>query len=223
MRVVFGDCEFDSARRLVLRHGRPISLSPRAFQLLALLLERRPEAVSKTELLEHLWPETFVSDASLHNLVAEIRAAVGDAPRAARYIRTMPRYGYAFHGDARAVDAVARHAPIAGRAGPRLISTRGEWLLRDGPNLVGRDPECTVSLDSPTVSRRHARIIVAGNDARVEDLKSKNGTYVNGRRVKQTVPVVDGGQIRVGSVTMTYRNADDLDSTLSQRRRTEEG
>lgn len=220
VRVVFGDCEFDSGRRLVLRHGRPISISPRAFQLLALLLDRRPEAVSKTELLEHLWPDTFVTDASLHNLVAEVRAVLGDAPRIARYIRTIPRYGYAFHGDARLMEALAgKSSPLStGRSGPRLISTQGEWFLSEGPNIVGRDPDCAVRIDSPTVSRRHARIVLSNADVRVEDLKSKNGTYVNGRRVKQTVPVDDGGEIRFGSVTMTFRNRDGLDSTLSQRR-----
>ena len=91
MRVVFGECEFDSGQRALRRHGSAVPLSPKAFQLLELLLDRRPEAVAKTELLERLWPETFVSDAGLHNLVAEIRAAIGDAPRAARYIRTVPR------------------------------------------------------------------------------------------------------------------------------------
>ena len=97
-----------------------VPLSPKAFQLLELLLDRRPEAVAKTELLERLWPETFVSDASLHNLVAEIRAALGDAPRAARYIRTVPRYGYAFHGDARPAPAVAISRPATARPAPRL-------------------------------------------------------------------------------------------------------
>ena len=74
MRVVFGECEFDSGRRVLIRHGRAMPLSPKAFQLLELLLDRRPEAVAKRELLDHLWPETFVSDASLHNLMAEVRA-----------------------------------------------------------------------------------------------------------------------------------------------------
>ena len=218
MRVVFGDCEFDSERRLVLRHGRVRPLSPRAFQLLEALLDRRPEAVSKAELLDRLWPGTFVSDASLHNLVAEVRAALGDTPRTARYIRTIPRYGYAFHGDAQPLSAsAARTSPIAA-AGPRLVSSLGDWLLSEGANFVGRDPDCAVRIDSPTVSRRHARIVVTGGAASVEDLKSKNGTYLNGRAVKQTVPVSDGSEIRVGSVTMTYRNPDGVDSTLSQRR-----
>src|SRR4029450_739597 len=111
MRIVFEECEFDTGRRVLLRHGRIVHLSARAFQLLELLVERRPEAVAKGELLEHLWPATFVSDASLHNLVPEIRAALGDDARMARFVRTVPRFGYAFH-------AAARYAPPARSAVP---------------------------------------------------------------------------------------------------------
>jgi DNA-binding winged helix-turn-helix (wHTH) protein len=215
MRVVFGECEFDSGRRVLLRHGSLTPLSPKAFQLLELLLDRRPEAVAKTELLERLWPGTFVSDASLHNLVAEIRAALGDAPRAARYIRTVPRYGYAFHGDARLAPAadISRSA----NAGPRLVSGRREWLLSAGANLVGRDRDCVVRIDSATLSRHHARIIVTSRETTVEDLGSKNGTQVNGQRVTQRVALKDSDQIQVGSVTMTYRILDTLPSTVTRR------
>lgn len=218
VHVVFGDCEFDSGRRLLLRHGSVKPLSPKAFQLLEFLLDRRPEAISKTEILARLWPETFVSDASLHNLVAEVRAALGDQPRAARYIRTVPRYGYAFHGDARPAPAVDIEVSQLARPGPRLVSRRREWSLSEGPNVVGRDRDCAISIDSPTVSRRHARIVVTSGEATVEDLGSKNGTYVNGQRVKQPVTITDRSQIRVGSVTMTYRIPDALPSTLTQRR-----
>ena len=215
MRVVFGECEFDSGRRVLLRHGSAVPLSPKAFQLLELLLDRRPEAVAKSELVERLWPETFVSDAGLHNLVAEIRAALGDAPRAARYIRTVPRFGYAFHGDARPAPAVA--LPRTTPSGPRLISTRGEWLLSEGPNVVGRDRDCAVRIDSVTLSRRHAQVVVTNGEATVEDLGSKNGTHVNGQPVTERVALRDGDEIEVGSVTMTYRILDTPPSTVTRR------
>jgi len=220
VRVLFGDCEFDPGRRLVLRHGRAIPLSPRAFELLAILLDRRPEAVSKTELLEQLWPDSFVSDASLHNLVAEVRAALNDESRSPRYIRTVTKFGYAFHGDARPVEEPAGNTAAAHaiHTGPRLVSPRGDWHLSEGPNLVGRDPDCVVRVDSPTVSRHHARIVVMGAEVTVEDLQSKNGTFVNGHPVRDPVRLDDGGEIRVGSVTMTFRNREGLDSTLSQYR-----
>lgn len=216
MRVVFGECEFDSGRRVLLRHGSVAPLSSKAFHLLELLLDRRPEAVAKVELLERLWPESFVSDASLYNLVAEVRAALGDAPRAARFIRTVPRYGYAFHGDARPAAPVDISKP--GSSGPRLVSRRGEWLLSEGANLVGRDRDCAVRIDSATLSRRHARIVVTSGEAAVEDLGSKNGTYLNGQRVKQRVTLKDSDQIQVGSVMMAYRTLDTLPSTATGRR-----
>jgi DNA-binding winged helix-turn-helix (wHTH) protein len=214
MRVVFGDCEFDSGRRALLRHGRAVPLSPKAFQLLEVLLDRRPEAVAKAELLERLWPETFVSDASLHNLMAEIRAALGDAPRAARFIRTIPRYGYAFHGTAQTAPIV----DIPSRSGPRLVSSGGEWALSEGATFVGRDRECAVRIDSPTLSRRHARFVVAGGETTVEDLGSKNGTQVNGQRIRRPVELKDSDQIQVGSLTLTYYVLDNLPSTLTRRR-----
>jgi DNA-binding winged helix-turn-helix (wHTH) protein len=215
MRVVFGECEFDSVRRVLLRHGSPTPLSPKAFQLLELLLDRRPETIAKAELLERLWPETFVSDASLHNLIAEVRAAVGDAPRAARYIRTVPRYGYAFHGDARPVPPIDRSKALA--AGARLVSGPHEWLLTEGSNVVGRDRDCDVRIDSATLSRHHARIAMARGEATVEDLASKNGTHVNGQRIAERVPLKDGDEIQVGSVTMTYRSLEALASTMTRR------
>lgn len=216
MRAVFGECELDTGQRLLLRHGSVTPLSPRAYRLLELLLERRPEAVAKNELVEHLWPATFVSDASLHNLVAEVRAAIGDSPRASRYIRTVPRFGYAFKGHVRVVPTV--NAADSVRSGPRLISKRGEWVLGEGTTFVGRDRDCTVRVDSHTVSRRHARIVVTRGQTTIEDLGSKNGTLVNGDRVIQPVLLNDGDEIHVGSLLVTYRVIDVVPSTRTLRR-----
>lgn len=215
MRVLLGECEFDSGRRLLLRHGRAEPLSPKAFQLLELLLDRRPEAIAKAELLERLWPGAFVSDASLYNLVAEVRAALGEASRSPRFIRTVPRYGYAFHGDARPAPAVDIQAPAA--AGAYLLLGRREWLLSEGSNLIGRDRDCAIRIDSVTVSRRHARVVVRPERSTIEDLQSKNGTDVNGQRVEQPVPLTDGDQIRVGSVTVTFRIPKSLASTVTRQ------
>jgi DNA-binding winged helix-turn-helix (wHTH) protein len=203
MHVVFGECEFDSGRRVLLRHGRSTALSLKAFELLEYLLARRPEAIAKTELVERLWPDTFVSDASLHNLVAEVRAALGDTPRAPRFIRTIPRYGYAFHGDAMPAPAaidIYRGSSTAWR----LVSGRREWPLSEGSNVVGRDLDCGVRIDSATLSRRHAQIVVTSTEATVEDLGSKNGTFVADRRLDSPTRLVDGDVLRVGSVQLTF-------------------
>lgn len=172
--------------------------------------------ISKADLLEHLWTGTFVSDASLHNLVTEVRAAIGDTPEASRFIRTVPRIGYGFHGDAREA-AIATH-PGSQQAAAHLITKHREWRLVEGSNLIGRDHDCAVSIDSPSVSRHHARIMVTDGNATVEDLGSKNGTYVNGERVKDVMPVADGTRMQIGSVTMVYRRVTVLPSTVTQRR-----
>jgi DNA-binding winged helix-turn-helix (wHTH) protein len=214
MHVVFGECEFDSGRRVLLRHGRSTALSLKAFELLDYLLARRPEAIAKTELVERLWPDTFVSDASLHNLVAEVRAALEDTPRAPRFIRTIPRYGYAFHGDARPAHAavdIYRGSSTAWH----LVCGRREWPLSEGSNVVGRDLD-GVRIDSATLSRRHAQIVVTSTEATVEDLGSKNGTHVNGRRVQQRVMLRNGDRIQVGSITLTCRYVDALPTTITR-------
>jgi DNA-binding winged helix-turn-helix (wHTH) protein len=101
MRLRFGDCEFDPDTREVFRGGKPVHVSPKAFALLAALVERRPKAISKDELHKLLWPDTFVSDANLPNLVAELREVLGDDAHQPRIIRTVPRFGYAFRAKRR--------------------------------------------------------------------------------------------------------------------------
>ena len=215
MRLVFGECEFDSGERMVFRHGRGVPVSLKAFQLLELLVDRRPEAVAKAEILAHLWPDTFVSDASLHNLVAEIRAALGDSRRAPRYIRTVPRFGYAFCADARRAPAHTGSSPSS--SSRRLVAPHEEWALSEGSNLVGRDRECAVRIDSPTLSRQHARIVVTSQETTIEDLGSKNGTRVNGEPVTHAVRLNENDEVQLGSVTVTYRVQDLLPSTMTRR------
>ena len=99
MKLRFGECTLDTDERVLLRSGQPVHLTSKAFQLLAFLLEIRPRPAAKAELQEKLWPSTFVSDGNLATLVNEARAAIGDAARQSRYIRTVHGYGYAFAGE----------------------------------------------------------------------------------------------------------------------------
>src|SRR5215510_3093987 len=108
MRVGFGDSIFDSETREFIRAERPVRLPPKAFQLLEVLLRRRPEAIAKDDLHRVLWPDTFVADTTLTGLVKDLRAAIGDDARAPNFIRTIAAFGYAFCGDAR---EVRRSAP----------------------------------------------------------------------------------------------------------------
>src|SRR3954451_7088114 len=99
MQVRFGDCAFDPERRELTRLGSVVHAGPKLLGLLELLLDARPRALTKDEIHKALWSGTFVSDATLTSLVAELRAAVGDDARAPRLVRTIHGYGYAFCGE----------------------------------------------------------------------------------------------------------------------------
>jgi len=206
MRVAFGGFMFDSGMRELLADGQPVHLSPKAFDVLKMLLERRPNVVDKQEIYTAIWPDTFVGDAALNVVVAEIRRVLDDDPRTPTYIRTVHRVGYAFSFEA-VVD-------MAGPAPPsRPATSHRSWLalgertfpLTEGENIVGRDPQCTVWLDESGVSRRHASIVVTGGSATLEDLDSKNGTFIRSRRVDEPRELVDGDLIRFGSTTARFR------------------
>ena len=197
MLIRFGACTFDAVRREVRRDGDVAHLSPRAFDLLALLIERRPRALSKEELLGALWPAAFVTEANLAGLVVEIRREIGEDAREPRYLRTVHGFGYAFSdGAARAADEDAVF---------RLVWGAREVPLAEGENLVGRDPTAAVPVDDATVSRHHARIVIDGGRARLEDLGSKNGTWLGGLRIASSEPLRDGDEIRVGPALLTFR------------------
>jgi hypothetical protein len=180
-----------------------VSLSPKAFELLSVLVASKPKAVSKAELQERLWPATFVVEKNLANLVSEIRAAIGDDPSDPRFIRTVPRFGYAFRETVRGTDP---DRPV--RRGGMSFSIKwvsGRMTLDQGEHVLGRDPNAEIYLDAPKVSRRHALIRIAAAQATIEDLGSKNGTFVGDHRVHGSRSIGDGDVITVGSVTLTVR------------------
>lgn len=203
MRVRFGEFALDDRTRELRRDDAALHLSPKAFQVLELLLRRRPAAVPKGEIMAEVWAGTHVTEASLASTVAELRSVLADQKTAPRFIRTVHGFGYAFCGEA-ADDSPA--APDA-RDQPsfRLIWQRREIQLNEGENVLGREREAAVWLDSSTVSRRHARIVITGREAMIEDLGSRNGTMVAGRKVEAPTPLADRDEVKLGSVVMTFR------------------
>jgi DNA-binding winged helix-turn-helix (wHTH) protein len=198
MTIEIGECRFDPLRREVRRGTERLHISPKAFELLGLLLERRPRAVSKDELFTLLWPKTFVTDACLAGLVAEIRREIKDDAREPRYLRTLHGFGYAF-----SADGIAKTEDEASVF--RLIWGVREVALASGENILGREPAAAVFVDDATVSRHHARIVVEEGRARIEDIGSKNGTWLRGARIAGPSALGDGDDLRIGSVPMTFR------------------
>jgi DNA-binding winged helix-turn-helix (wHTH) protein len=204
VRFVFDDYELDVPTRQLLRAGAPLSLTPKAFQLLQTLLERRPVVVSKDEIFTVLWPETHVAEANIPNLVAEIRSVLGDSARKPRYIRTAFRAGYAFAGEVSELSGgVPRKRET--RLMCSLVAEGRTIPLHDGKHIVGRGSSCDLQLTNATVSRRHAAINVCGTSAVIEDLHSRNGTFVRGRRVKSALELKDSDRIHIGDVLVVFR------------------
>jgi len=211
MRVRFGPFVFDSDTRELLEMAQPRHLSPKAFDMLEVLLERSPGAVTKAELLRAVWPDTFVEEANVANLIAEIRRALGDDPQAPEYVCTIPRRGYRFCGEVEIVTT-----PRTGREQPELrwwLTWKDTTLpLAEGENTIGR--AAAVRITGTSVSREHARIVIEDGRATIEDRGSRNGTYVDGRRIAGRHPLVDGSALLFGSEKVTFRQWSDETATM---------
>jgi DNA-binding winged helix-turn-helix (wHTH) protein len=203
VRLLFGQCVFDRGSRELLREGLRQDLSPKAFQFLDLLLRARPRAVTKQQIHDQLWPDAFVSDSSLPRLAAEVRAAIGDDAKKPRLLRTVHRYGYAFFG-------TVQTDPVEGPAGAssgRLLWGERQFPLPQGESILGRSADARVWIDLARVSRHHARIVVDGERTVLEDLGSKNGTFLRGQRINGPSELVDGDEICIGPVVLVFRTS----------------
>jgi hypothetical protein len=200
MALRFGSYTFDERARELRRDGALIALSPKAFRLLELLIESRPNPVTREVLYAALWPDVVVEPGNLHGLVSEIRGAID-----ASVIRTVHRVGYAFAG-AGAFEESARYSLVLGS---------DEIPLRTGENGIGRDPQGAVVIHSPDVSRHHARLVIAGTHVTLEDLGSKNGTFLGTRRITGIVDVRPGDEILVGTTKLRLVRVDALAETAT--------
>lgn len=216
MQVRFETFLLDPETRELLRDGYRVSLSPKAFDLLSILVGDRPKAISKSELQERLWPATFVVEKNLANLVSEIRDALGDDPARPRFIRTVHRFGYAFREAVPRADAV--RPPGRSEVSFRVKGVNVDFALDEGEHVLGRDPDVEIYLNSPGVSRRHARIKISAGLATIEDLGSKNGTFVGNRRVDGSQSLADEDIIGIGSVKLTVRVLQTIGSTETEPR-----
>jgi DNA-binding winged helix-turn-helix (wHTH) protein len=208
----FAEFDLDPEARLLRRGGEDLHLGPKAFDLLALLIDRRPRVLTKAQLMEALWPRTSVTEANVTNLVGELRTVLGDDPKQPRFVRTAFGVGYAFAGQ---VEGEAR--PKAAPAGPRLLTPGLELLLAEGENVLGRDEALATRVDLPGVSRHHARLVIQDSVATVEDLGSKNGTFVNGSDAVGIAPLADGDRVALGRTVFVFRIAGAKDRTRTER------
>ena len=174
-----------------------VRLRPKVMDLLTALARNPGQVLSKNCLLDMVWPDVTVGDASLTVAVGELRDALGDDLESPSFIETIPRRGYRLIAP---VERLDRDPVRPGGSRFWLVGAGVELVLRQGENLIGRVPEAHIRIESPKVSRRHATIIVDGDVAVVEDLGSKNGTFVGDVRVDGPTPLAHGDQLRLGQL-----------------------
>jgi hypothetical protein len=138
-----------------------------------------------------------------------VRRALGDLAESPRYVETRERRGYRFIAPVAfgAVSAVARGVPRAADVTDRIVYLGRTIPLHAGANVIGRDADAAVFVDSSKVSRRHALITIDTDGATLSDLGSRNGTFVNAVPVRSPVILSDGDEIVVGSARLVFRNA----------------
>jgi DNA-binding winged helix-turn-helix (wHTH) protein len=212
MQLKFGSWAIDTDRRLLTQGGAPASLSPKAFDLLVVLAQHHEKAFSKAELHQILWPDTFVSDGSLTVLVAEIRDMLNDDAERPRFIRTVRRFGYGFCAPVTKQDAAPFPSPSGG--GGWVIWGNRSIAIGRTESVLGRSLDADIRFDVPGVSRRHARIVVDGEHVALEDLGSQNGTFLRGERITGRATLADGDEVRLGPVSIVFRQVSADGSTL---------
>lgn len=197
-RTRFGAFVFDRETRQLREGDAARPLKPKAYELLDLLIERRPAAVSKQEIRDRLWPQTHVSESTLNSLAAQARRALGKQGPA--WLRTVRGFGYAF--EAPATDELPRQGPSIEAY---VFWNRRTLALVTGENVIGRDESCPVRIDAAGVSRRHARILAQTGGFLLEDLGSKNGTFLRDARIDSPAELRDGDEVRLGQTPLVFR------------------
>jgi len=194
--------------RRLERDGTAIALTPKAFDLLLALVVHRERALSKDEILLLVWPGSIVEESNLAQQVLLLRRALG----ADDCIATIPRFGYRF-----AVAVVEEQSRGASAAiSPHCLIWDGrEFLLREGLTVIGRAEDADVQIPVPSLSRHHARVLVRGLEATIEDLGSRHGTWRGTLPVTAPTLLVSGDSIRLGTATLVYCMVMPDDSTLA--------
>ena len=217
--VRFGVFELDLLTGELRRKGAKVALQEQPFRVLAMLVAQPGELVTRDELRRALWAEAvFVDfDHGLNKAVAKIRDALGDLAESPRYVETLERRGYRFIAP---VEVSAPRSAPALVGGDHPVVARLSWNgqsfpLSAGEYVIGRDPSAAIWIESSAVSRRHAKIVASASSVTIEDLGSRNGTFLNGRRLDARAPLASGDEVGIGPDRLVVLTPTAVDSTAS--------
>ncbi len=217
----FGEFELNVAAYVLLRAGERVKLERIPMEVLILMVGRSGSLVGRSEIETALWgSQVFVErDSAINTAVRKIRQALGDDAEQPRFVETVVGKGYRLIAPVEDLSAESR--PLF----PTFCLMRGkrQFMLAAGENLLGRDTTARVCIDHASVSRRHARITLQSDRAILEDLESRNGTFLNGRRIDTPVEIGHGAIIGLGPITLTVVGQVPAASTLAMTRNRGDG
>lgn len=222
MAYRFGPFLYDPVSHGLLHEGAEIPLTHKSRELLLLFLHNPGRLLRREEIIERVWPDVAVTDDALRFQLTELRKAFG--AEGDTFIRTIRREGYRWEAPVRGeAHRPARPSSPDGddrqpEARHRLVLESREVPLLEGENVIGRDPDAALWIDHPSVSRRHARVVVEDGKVKLEDLGSKNGTLLNGKRIRGSHLLADGDEIQIGRQTMVFRAMSQLGTTQTEKR-----
>lgn len=198
-----------------IKHGETLRhVEPKVMAALIALARRAGEVLTKAELTDAVWQVPFISENRLVGVIADLRRAFGDDAGAPRIVETIPTRGYRLAVPVEWSGGEATTpAPISHFV---LESADHSYQLRQGVNIIGREADADVCVNSEWVSRVHARIEVVGDGAVLEDLGSKNGTYHNGARLNGPAQLHDGDEVRLGRGAVVLRFVSALGATRTE-------
>ena len=211
-----GDWLVEPTLDRISRDGRHVRLRPRAMDVLICLSLEAGKLASKQNIIDAVWRTEFVSEHALTQVIAELRSALGDDAKSPSYIENIPRRGYRLVAE---VTPLAASVPSSRDASLpfKLQSEDRDFPLVQGPNIIGRTADTDIPIDRTEVSRCHARIFVQGTTATLEDLGSKNGTYVNGERLEQPTLLANGDEIWIGRSVARLRFLVEGEPTMTEQ------
>jgi DNA-binding winged helix-turn-helix (wHTH) protein len=203
----FGTFELDLAAYVLKAQGDAVRLERIPMEVLALLVQRAGLLVERSEIAAAVWgPDVFLEqEAAINTAVRKIRQVLGDDAAAPRFVQTVMGKGYRFIAAVESL-APARESAASGgqdRSEAYVVKVGGqEFVLHSGETVLGRDPAAGIYVDHPSVSRHHASLSIEPGRVRLQDLGSRNGTFLNGRRIDGSAEISEDAIIGLGPVTL---------------------